>query len=95
MYEAMKNAGPLKPAQLAQKTNTYVRYIQEWLNNQAAGGYIMYDPETQTYELPEEHSLVITEKDSPFLLGPAYYAINSLWKDKDKLAAAIKYFPPG
>ena len=89
LYQAMRGAGALTPAQLATKTNTFERYTQEWLNNQAAGGYIIYDPQLKTYELPEEHALVLIEKDSPFLLGPAYYVVNSLWKDKEKLSKAF------
>ncbi|WP_295120773.1 class I SAM-dependent methyltransferase [uncultured Chitinophaga sp.] len=89
LYTAMRGAGPLTPHELAAKTNTFERYIREWLNNQAAGGYIVYDKVNKTYELPEEHALVLVEKDSPFLLGPAYYVVNSLWKDKDKLLNAF------
>ena len=89
LYQAMRGAGPLTPVQLADKTNTFERYIREWLNNQAAGGYVIYDVENKTYELPEEHALVLIENDSPFLLGPAYYVVNSMWKDKDKLSKAF------
>lgn len=89
LYRAMRGAGPLTPIQLADRTDTFERYIREWLNNQAAGGYVIYDAENKTYELPEEHALVLIEKDSPFLLGPAYYVVNSLWKDKDKLSKAF------
>jgi SAM-dependent methyltransferase len=90
LYEAMRGAGALTSTQLAEKTNTHERYIREWLNNQAAGGYVIYNPENKTYELPEEHTLVLTEKDSPFLLGPAYFVVNSFWNDKEKLAEAFK-----
>ncbi len=90
LYEAMRGAGPLSPIQLAERTKTHERYVREWLNNQAAGGYVIYDPKTKTYDLPEEHAMVLIEKDSPVLLGPAYFVVNSLWKDKDKLADAFK-----
>src|SRR6188472_704625 len=53
LYQAMRDAGPLTTVQLASKTNTFERYIREWLNNQAAGGYVIYDAENKTYELPE------------------------------------------
>ena len=42
LYKAMAGAGAIAPAQLAQKTNTDERYVLEWLNNQAAGGYVTY-----------------------------------------------------
>ncbi|MBL0740611.1 class I SAM-dependent methyltransferase [Chryseolinea lacunae] len=90
LYEAMRGAGPLTPGQLAVKTKTFERYVREWLNNQAAGGYVAYDPGTKTYALPEEHALVLLEKDSPVLLGPAYFIVSSLWKDKTKLIDAFK-----
>jgi SAM-dependent methyltransferase len=89
LYEAMRQLGPVTSVQLARETNTYERYVREWLNNQAAGGYVIYDAEAETYELPEEHAVVLIGKDSPFLMGPAYYVVNSMWKDKDKLAGAF------
>lgn len=47
LYKAMadynKN-GPITSAELARLTNTSERYVREWLANQAAGGYVTYDP---------------------------------------------------
>ena len=51
-YRALAHAGPLSPAQLAARTGTAERYVQEWLNAQAAGGYVDYDPVTGRYTLP-------------------------------------------
>jgi hypothetical protein len=51
LYKAMAGAGSITPRELAQKTNTHERYVLEWLNNQAAGGYITYNPSQRTYEL--------------------------------------------
>ena len=39
LYRALAGAGPLTPAELAQRTGTAERYVREWLNAQAAGGY--------------------------------------------------------
>src|SRR6202022_2695397 len=43
LYKALAKSGPLTPAELAQRTGTAERYVREWLNNQAAGGYVNYD----------------------------------------------------
>ena len=43
LYKAMAAAGPLTPAELAKRTETNERYVREWLDNQAAGGYVTYD----------------------------------------------------
>ncbi len=56
LYRAMAGAGPMTSAQLAAKTGTAERYVREWLNAQAAGGFVEYLPpnngDAPTYRLP-------------------------------------------
>jgi len=59
LYEAMAEAGPVTSEQLARRTGTHERYVREWLLNQAAGGYVEYDPSTGRYTLPAEHAAVL------------------------------------
>ena len=40
LYRAMAGAGALTPAELAERTGASERYVREWLNAQAAGGYV-------------------------------------------------------
>ncbi len=75
LYKAMANAGPLSPAALAARTGTHERYVREWLNNQAAGGYVTYDASTQTYTLPPEQSLALADETSPAFLPGAFQII--------------------
>ena len=44
LYRALAGAGPLAPAELAERTGTAERYVREWLNAQAAGGYVELRP---------------------------------------------------
>src|SRR3982750_4346074 len=56
LYKAMSDFGkPITSQELANLTSTSERYIREWLANQAAGGYLTYDPSSQRYTLPYEH----------------------------------------
>jgi len=64
LYKAMAGAGAMTPAMLAEKTNTHESYVREWLNNQTAGGYVIHDPETVTYTLPDEHVPILADDDS-------------------------------
>ncbi len=73
-YRALAGAGPLTPAELAERTKTAERYVCEWLNAQAAGGYVTYDPESRRYELPAEQAVALTEPDSPAYL-PGFFQI--------------------
>ncbi len=45
LYRALAKSGPLTPGELADATGTAERYVREWLNAQAAGGFVAYDPE--------------------------------------------------
>src|SRR5205823_11759213 len=56
LYKTLAESGPLTPAELAKKTNTNERYVREWLNAQAAGGYVMYDAESGRYSMSEEQA---------------------------------------
>src|SRR5262245_55710825 len=44
LYKAMAELGVCTSEQLAQATGIRERYVREWLNNQAAGGYVRYEP---------------------------------------------------
>src|SRR5450432_867363 len=49
LYRAMGNGLPVTAAQLAARTGTAERYIREWLNANAAGHFVEYDAESDTY----------------------------------------------
>jgi DNA-binding IscR family transcriptional regulator len=49
---AKVDSKPVTAAELASRTGTSERYVRKWLSNQAAGGYISYDPNTTKYTLP-------------------------------------------
>jgi 2-polyprenyl-3-methyl-5-hydroxy-6-metoxy-1,4-benzoquinol methylase len=74
LYRALANAGPLTPAELAERTGTAERYIREWLNAQAAGGFVSYDPDSGRYTLPAEQAVALTDPDSPAYL-PGFFQI--------------------
>src|SRR5215510_8863833 len=60
LYRALAGAGPLTPAEVASRTETAERYVREWLNAQAAGGYVEYDPDSGRYSLPPEQTVALT-----------------------------------
>ena len=74
LYRGLAGAGPLSPGELAARTGTAERYVREWLNAQAAGGYVTYDPESGCYTLPPEQTVALTESDSPAYL-PGFFQI--------------------
>lgn len=90
LYRALAGAGPLSAAELASRTETSERYVREWLANQCASGYIEYQPETQTYELPDEHAAVLVNEDSPaFMVGGIETAVG-VFQILDKVEQAFR-----
>ena len=73
-YRVLADHGPLTPGTLAERTDTAEPYAREWLNAQAAGGYVTYDPPTRTYTLPLEHAVALTDESSPAFL-PGFFQI--------------------
>src|SRR5258708_4328114 len=90
LYKAMAGAGPVTAAALAARTGTAERYVREWLGNQAAGGYVTYDPADGTFELPPEQAMVVADEDSPVFLGGAFEVIASCYADHGLFADAFR-----
>jgi SAM-dependent methyltransferase len=74
LYRAMAGAGPLTSEELASRTGTAERYVREWLNAQAAGGYVEYDAARGTYELPPEQTVALTDSESPAYI-PGFFQL--------------------
>jgi SAM-dependent methyltransferase len=79
LYKALAGAGPLTPVELARRSGVAERYVREWLNAQAAGGYVEYDGATGTYTLPPEQAVALADETSPaFLPGFFQVAVGSV-----------------
>ena len=90
LYRAMAGAGPLTSAELADRTGTGERYVREWLNAQAAGGVVEYDPGTGRYVLPPEQAVALTDESSPaYLPGFFQIALGSII-DSPRIAEAAR-----
>ncbi|WP_084596907.1 class I SAM-dependent methyltransferase [Nocardioides aequoreus] len=73
-YRALADRGPLTAAEVASVSDTGELYATEWLNAQAAGGVVHYDPSTGRYTLPAEHAVALTDETSPAYL-PGFFQI--------------------
>jgi SAM-dependent methyltransferase len=74
LYRAMAGAGPLSSVELAERSGAAERYVREWLNAQAAGGYVEYDPASGRYTLPPEQTVALTDEASPAYL-PGFFQV--------------------
>jgi SAM-dependent methyltransferase len=89
LYRAMAGAGPLTPAELAERTGTTERYVREWLSAQAATGYLDHVGGDR-FELPDEHAVVLTDETSPACVIGAFETALAAVHSTDRLTDAFR-----
>jgi 2-polyprenyl-3-methyl-5-hydroxy-6-metoxy-1,4-benzoquinol methylase len=90
LYKAMADSKPVTSAELAQRTGTHERYIREWLNANAASGYVTYDAAARTYTLPPEQAFALAVENSPAYLPGAFQIISACFHDASKIEQAFQ-----
>jgi 2-polyprenyl-3-methyl-5-hydroxy-6-metoxy-1,4-benzoquinol methylase len=90
LYKAMAAAGPMLPKDLAKKTGADERYLREWLNAMAAGGYVSYEAKTGKYFLSPEQAFTLADETSPAYLPGAFQVISAVFHSADKIADAFR-----
>jgi 2-polyprenyl-3-methyl-5-hydroxy-6-metoxy-1,4-benzoquinol methylase len=90
LYKAMAALGPVTPAELAARTETAERYVAEWLNAQAAAGYVSYQAGTGRYTLPPEQAFAFADDDSPASVAGAFSVARAMWSALDKMEANFR-----
>ncbi|CAK15173.1 class I SAM-dependent methyltransferase [Pseudomonas entomophila] len=88
LYRAMADSLPVTPEVLAERTGCQPRLVREWLNGQAAAGYVEH--RNGSFTLPEEQALTLALEDSPAYMAGGAAVLAALFHDKDKLVAAMR-----
>ena len=90
LYRALHKSGPLTSTELATQTGTHERYVREWLNAQAASGYVHYHPDSGRYGLTPEQSLLFADEDSPAFMVGAFETALAAGRVADRLTGAFR-----
>ena len=88
LYRLMADSEPVSADKLAERAGCNPRLTLEWLNAQAASGYVEYDD--GTYRLPEEQALALAVEDSPVFVVGGSSIFASFYLDMDKTIAAMR-----
>ena len=90
LFKAMADSKPATPVELAERTGTDERYVREWLNANAASGYVTYDGAAGTYTLPPEQAFALAVDNSPAYLPGAFQIISACFHDAAKIEQAFR-----
>jgi ubiquinone/menaquinone biosynthesis C-methylase UbiE len=89
LYRALAE-GPALPEELARRTGTAPRYVEEWLRGQAAGGYVEYDAETGWYSLTEEQAFALTDPNGPIFAPGAFQLALGALRAEPRITEAFR-----
>lgn len=90
LYKALAADGPQTPAELAKRTETTERYCREWLNAQAAGGYVTYDAASGRYTLPAEQAFALADETSPAFVPGMFQITQAMWSAEPTIERNFK-----
>jgi SAM-dependent methyltransferase len=90
LYRALRDGGPATSAEFAARTGLAERYLREWLSQQAASGYLTYDPASCRFALPPEQAAVLADEDSPVYMAPAFDVAAALLDNQPQVQEAFR-----
>lgn len=90
LFKAMAGAGPLSADALAGRAKVPARYVEEWLAVMAGAGYVEHDPAADTFALPDEHAVFLTDSSSEYYLGGLFQGLPGLLAVTPRLVSAFK-----
>ena len=67
-----------------------IDHAREWLAQNAASGYLTYDPASRRFELPPEQAMVFANDESPFFMGGGFDAVAALYQTQPLVEEAFK-----
>lgn len=89
-YRLLAGHGAMTASRLAELSETGEPYAREWLNAQAAGGYVSYDPASATYTLPPEQAVALTDENSPVYLPGFFQIAHGTVRDAPRILEAAR-----
>jgi 2-polyprenyl-3-methyl-5-hydroxy-6-metoxy-1,4-benzoquinol methylase len=90
LYRTLAELGPSSSDDLAARAGCHPRLIREWLDGQAAGGLLSWDPQTDRYSIEPEATMALADDESPAFVARAMNAIGSVFIDMPKVAEAFR-----
>lgn len=89
LWQALAGGSPATPAEMAVATGWPEPFLREWMRAQAAGGFLVYDLQSQRFTLPAGVAAVLAGEEAGFVAAMATQV--STWHtDLDGLEAGLR-----
>ena len=88
LYKAMGDGKATTAETLAERCSCHPRLVREWLDANAASGYL--EVADGAYRLPPEQAMALANQDSPVFVAPGQSVVASCFMDLDKVLQAFR-----
>jgi len=89
LFRAMAHRGPMTLEAVVQASGLEPRYVDEWLKGMVSAGYLDFDPELGSYELPDEHAFLLASDGTDHFAGGLFFMAPTLLAAAPKVADAF------
>lgn len=89
LYRALRGAGALTPAELADRSGLNERWVAEWLHGQASAGLVHHVGGT-TFELSIEQAAVLANDDDPVCIAGGFALVFPLLQRWEQLFESFR-----
>ncbi|MFQ6022113.1 MAG: class I SAM-dependent methyltransferase [Acidiferrobacterales bacterium] len=90
LFKAMAGKGPLTQEKVVRESGLQSRYVEEWLKGMVCAGYLEYDPDDETYCLPDEHAYLLASDGTDHFAGGLFHMAPVLLGVAPKVADAFE-----
>lgn len=90
LFTALSGSGPMTLDAVVAATDLQPRYVEEWLAGMTAAGYLKYDPQDETFTLPDEHSYLVASEGTDHYMGGLFCSAPLLLSIAPKVAEAFE-----
>lgn len=90
LFDIIAQLKPSTSQEISQATKLNERYIREWLGAMVTGNIIEYDPLTEKYFLPKEHSAFLTRKSGIDNLAVLAQYVSLMGNVEDKIVECFR-----
>ena len=90
LFDIISQLEPSTSQEIAQAANLDERYVREWLGAMVTGNIIKYDPLTEKYYFPKEHSAFLTRKSGIDNLAVFTQYVSLMGNVEDKIVKCFR-----
>lgn len=90
LFDTISRMKPSTSQEISQTAKLNERYVREWLGAMVTGNIIEYDPSTEKYLLPKEHSAFLTRKSGIDNLAVLAQYVSLMGNVEDKIVECFR-----